>query len=250
MPTIQDIDGILAEMDDIVAWTLDEGQPLGFFAFLYRAVTAEIRSAVIARQFEDNERMIALDVAFARLYIDALAAYREGGATSRCWRVAFEASSSDATIMQHLILGMNAHINFDLGIAAASIARGSAIDDLRADFEAVNAVLWRLTNRMQRKLGAVSPLLFLLDWIGKRRDEQIIDFSIEKARGHAWRLAQDLALAGEARHAEIVAAADRHIELLARMLLDPPGRLLPFVLRLIRRFESRDVTETLRVFGA
>ena len=44
-------------------------------------------------------------------------------------------------ILQHLLLGMNAHINLDLGVCASELAEPGAIDAIRVDFDAVNDVL-------------------------------------------------------------------------------------------------------------
>ena len=50
---------------------------------------------------------------------------------AQCWSVAFHAAHRRPPIIfQHLLLGMNAHINLDLGIACAEVAPGPAIDDL------------------------------------------------------------------------------------------------------------------------
>jgi hypothetical protein len=48
---------------------------------------------------------------------------------------ASEALPPSPRVVQHVLLGMNAHINLDLGVAAAEVAPGPAIAGLRGDFD-------------------------------------------------------------------------------------------------------------------
>src|SRR3712207_8653052 len=52
---------------------------------------------------------------------------------------------SGPLVVQHLILGMNAHINLDLGVAAATVApTPEELQSLKPDFMTINALLGRL----------------------------------------------------------------------------------------------------------
>jgi hypothetical protein len=52
---------------------------------------------------------------------------------------------------------MNAHINFDLGIAAAEIAPGDELPSLQHDFNEINTILARLVGQVQSEIYEVSP---------------------------------------------------------------------------------------------
>ncbi len=95
------------------------------------------------------------------------------------WQVAFDGASSwRPIIIQHLITGMNAHINLDLGIAAAIVAPGAELAALEGDFKTINAVLSRLVDGFTADVAEVSPWIGLLDRIGGRADNALINFSI------------------------------------------------------------------------
>ena len=99
---------------------------MGYFPALYRKVTVEVKRGIEERVFDDGPRMERLDVVFAKRYLDAFDAYMEGGAPTRAWVLAFETTGQWwPIVLQHLLLGMNAHINLDLGIAAARVSPGS-----------------------------------------------------------------------------------------------------------------------------
>ena len=84
---------------------------------------------------------------------------------------------------------MNAHINLDLGVAAADAGGGAPLDAVRADFDAVNDVLGQLIDGCQGALDEVSPWLGLADRVGGRGDEAVIRFSLVAARRQAWSVA-------------------------------------------------------------
>ncbi|MDX1636769.1 MAG: DUF5995 family protein [Balneolaceae bacterium] len=245
---ITTIDDVLDELDAIVETAIAEDSPLGIFAYVYRRTTSKVAEAIGQGRFEDAERMERFDVAFARLYINAFHRHRAGKPVAYAWEVAFNAAGKpdcDAIIMQHLLLGMNAHINLDLGMAAAEIAPGRQIRTLENDFMLVNELLAELVDEVQQRIGRVSPLMFLLDWIGERTDEAVVNFSIEKARGYAWKCAQNLAHAEPGERGDMISEIDEEIAGLGNLVAHPPGFLLPNVLSVIRLFEVKHVGEVI-----
>ena len=113
------IDSILAQLSAIIADSEKTNSRLGYFAALYYKVTASVKDGIAKGRFGDGPRMEKLDVIFASRYLDALAAWKAGKPLTESWRLAFDASKqSNLLVLQHLLLGMSAHINLDLGIAA------------------------------------------------------------------------------------------------------------------------------------
>ncbi|MCA1781678.1 MAG: DUF5995 family protein [Intrasporangiaceae bacterium] len=140
---METIDEAIAAMDGLIDRALDTGDPRGYFTCVYRSVTARVRDGIRAGEFDDCERMERFDVAFARLYLDAAEGFDAGTEISQSWRVVFEAPPT-ALALQHVMVGMNAHINLDLGLAPPLPLRwftGWAATQERADLRAVAAVL-------------------------------------------------------------------------------------------------------------
>ena len=227
-------------LDLIIDETVNDNNHLGIFAYVYRRTTAKIEEAILNKRFEDNRRMEKMDVTFANLYIKSYFEFKDNIPVSRAWQASFDAKDAKISIVQHLMLGMNAHINLDLGQAAALTEPGKRINSLKKDFMEVNKVLAELTDEMQKKLGRVSPLMFLLDIIGQRSDEKLINFSMIKARDQAWNLATVLArLNGEERRDRII-MADENVTSLSQILVHPPGKLLPFMVGILSMFEIKN----------
>jgi hypothetical protein len=235
------IDEVLAALDEIIADTRERNSPLGVFAYVYRRTTAQVKTALEQGAFADAPRMERLDVAFANLYILAYRQYRLGETPSQAWHIAFTSERDRLSLIQHLLMGMNAHINLDLGVAAAQIMEGQDIQALGPDYRKVNDILASLTVEMQQRLGRVSPLLFLLDWIGQRSDEKIANFSIKVAREQSWRIAQELAALPASERPARIERVDGSVTELSRILKRPRSWLLRTVLGAIRWFESGDL---------
>lgn len=242
------IDGVIEALDAAVSWARAQASPLGYFAVLYRSVTARVAEGIGTGFFDDPARMERLDVVFARRYLDALDAFRDGGRPTRSWDVAFGAADdATATVLQHLLVGISAHINLDLGIAAAAVAPGEALPRLRRDFDRINEILAAMTRRAQGALATVSPWLGLLDRLGGRTDDEIVHFSIEVARSEAWSFAVELAPLEQRDWARPIASRDRIIARLGRRIRRPG--LLTGALWLIRLRESKDVRRNLDVLA-
>lgn len=239
--TVDTIDEVIGRLDAIVGWARRTGSRSGYFAALYRRVTLEVWDGIREGRFDDGPRTERLDVIFAERYLEAFARWRRGEPTTRSWAVAFEAADDWwPIVLQHLLLGINAHINLDLGIATARTAPGDALADLRGDFREINRILAALVDDVQRRLGEVWPLLHVLDWVGGRTDEEIIHFQIEVAREHAWTFARRLNDRPESEWRDEIRRVDESIEGLGR-LVRHPGPLLGTVTKVVRLGELRSV---------
>ncbi len=250
MPEVQTIDQVIIELDQIIATAIQQQSRIGLFAALYRQVTLRVRQGIAAGAFDDGPRMERLDVLFASRYLDALAAWQAGGTPSHCWAYAFDATQrTDLILLQHLLLGINAHINLDLGIAAAQTSPGVGILDLHDDFNRINAILGALTDRVKLVLAEFSPLVHLLDQVGSSVEDELVNFSMTIARDDAWQHAQLLAALPAALHASTISVLDDKATFLARLVAEP-GRVLTLVLDAIHLRERTDLPAIIRALNA
>jgi hypothetical protein len=196
--------------------------------------------------FEDGPRMERLATTFAGRYLDALSQFRRGNQPSRCWDFAFQSTEMwRPLILQHLLLGINAHINLDLGIAAAQTSPGDDLPDLRNDFVEINRVLASQVDGIRETIGELSPWIGLLDRVDPNAGRAIINFSIGRARDQAWTVAELLAGLPQERWPGHLDVLDRNALSLARLVRDPPGVILKAGLRLIRLREMHDVPKVI-----
>jgi len=234
------IDEVIRRLGEIISAAEAENARFGYFAALYRRVTVAVKGAVEAGDvFEDNGRMERLDVLFANRYLDAFDRWRAGHKPTDSWDVAFRATGAYwPIVLQHLLLGMNAHINLDLGIAAARVAPGDKLASLRGDFDKINTILASLVGTVKAELTKIWPLLRVFDRALGTIEDDIINFSMEKARDHAWSVAERLAPLTLADQVEPIRALDRETLEIAE-LVRHPGGFLSAVLKLVRLGEPR-----------
>jgi hypothetical protein len=152
----QTIDQVLQQLDEIVDTSIAQKDYLFLFTHVYRETTAEIKNAIQNQRFENPVRMEKMDVVFANLFINAYYDHQVSKSVASCWKVAFESRMEKLAFVQHILLGMNAHINLDLAVAASIVSPGNAIIKLKSDFMIVNQILAELTNKIQKRLGRVS----------------------------------------------------------------------------------------------
>lgn len=202
----RDIHDVIRRLDDIVASRRAQRDPLVYFPAMYRAVTQRIADDIAAGRFDDGPRMDALDTTFANYYLVAYAAHERGETPSRPWAVAFaHASRSTPGVFQHLLLGMNAHINFDLAQAVVDDPDVAAdLPAVRDDYDRINDILHALLDPLQNALAAHVRGGASIDRLLGRLDEGIAGWEITKARHHAWAHAEALAQAPDEGRRDVI----------------------------------------------
>lgn len=237
------IDEVLTQMDQIVAECHQRNSRIGYFAILYRHVTRRIKAGILAMEFEDNPRMEKLDVLFAGRFIDAYESWKMGQKPTQSWVEAFEASkSSSHLVLQHLFLGINTHINLDLGISAAETMETEPMAGIQNDFNKINSILAELVDGVKSNISMVSPIFGLLIPLAKGKDEMLLDFSIQMARDGAWKYAGEYYVAPD--RVFLISNRDEKISSLARKLINP-GKFLAFIIKIIGFAEWKSVSKTM-----
>ena len=219
---------LVAEMRDVVADAREHDDANGYFAAMYLGVTTTVERGLVDGTFATPDRLSELTTTFARRYLDAIRLHRDGGLPTQSWQVAFRAARTwRPTVLQHLLLGMNAHINLDLGIACAAVAPGDEIVELEPDFMQINSVLAGLVQVVQDRLNRVSPLYRFVDDVGGDADRAVVNFSIARAREEAWRFANELAPMEASTAARRIVDQDLAVSRLGTRVLRPGGSLPP-----------------------
>lgn len=244
------IDEVIDALDSIIEQSRREGTRHGYFAALYRRTTLDVRDKCAAGFFEDNDRLLELDVLFANRYLVAMDRYRHGLPTSAVWRVAFEAAHRPRLrLIQHLLMGMNAHIAFDLGLSVIDLAESELTPSLHHDFDQLNVLLAGLVNRVQDEVARVSPLLGWLDRMALSLDETVVNYSIESARDAAWGFAEQLAALPAERRFPLIAAREQAVATVNQRIAHP-GPLFGPLLDVVCYDENRHIDSVLDALTA
>ena len=219
---------------------------------IYERVTSNVRRALVAGDvFRDNPRMERLDVVFADRFLAAWDAYRGGREPTASWRVAFSILEDPGPlVVQHLMLGMNAHINLDLGIAAATVApTPQELQSLKPDFMTINDILGRLLGVVELELGQICPRFKRaqrLTFFAPNLEERLFGFGMGAARDLAWLFAEQLVAAGEGNREHLIAKRDAETAIVGRTLYPLHG-FAAHVARWIHASECKDIRTNIQI---
>ena len=117
-----------------------------FFHATYQRTTIAVAAELRRGGFGDRDWVERWDIAFAGLYLDALEASLDGRRPARPWDIAFSAPAS-LPPLRHVLLGMNAHVNYDLPQALLAVITDEEFGDeallarREADHRVIDGVL-------------------------------------------------------------------------------------------------------------
>ena len=235
------IDEVINLLDTIIIQSKQTTSRIGYFATLYRKMTIAVKEGIQHNMFEDGARMEKLDVTFANRYLAAYSSFKQNEPTTSCWHIAFNAASTNKyTVIQHLLCGINAHINLDLGIAAAQISSGLDIHLLQNDFDKINHIISNMINNVQSDLEKIAFPMRLLRYVDNDDEQAVINFSIDLARQAAWNNALLLWNMDESGYDQYLKTLDEQVSVLADRILSP-GFFLHLLMVFIRWVEPADV---------
>jgi hypothetical protein len=200
LPTIDRMQAIL----DVWEQTND---PRAVFLGCYRLMTVNMLAAIHQNEFKDPEWVEQLLHHFAGYYFNALESYEDRRQTTpRIWQQAFEACGHPGMpAVQNLLLGVNAHINYDLIFTLVDMLQPewtTLTSESRlsryADHSHVNEVIYRTVDVVQDTVIATrQPLMEVVDRLLGPLDEWAISRVIRSWRSQVWRDAVALLEAGE-----------------------------------------------------
>jgi hypothetical protein len=136
---------------------------------------------------------------FSDYYFAALESYEGRGASiPAAWRLAFDAvRDPDLEVMQHLLLGINAHINYDLVLCLGDVLAPEwhtlSAGDRQArylDHCRINDIIGRTIDAVQDQIvERYSPWMEVVDRALGRLDEWLVLQMIAHWRDEVWTLA-------------------------------------------------------------
>lgn len=245
-PPVDSIEDVISILEKIILDSKKTNDPLGYFAALYQKVTIRVKEGIEEGFFDDGPRMEKLDIVFAKRYLEAYYKYKRNEGTTESWELAFDMSCKFwPIVLQHLLIGMNAHINLDLGIAAAEITPPGEISDLKDDFKKINTILSSLVHEVQEDLAKVWPTLKWILKKTKKVDDFLVDFSMELARDGAWNFACELARTSGNDREEMLEARDVIVSKKAKLITNP-GMIPKVLLCIIRIGEKGTVSNKIK----
>ncbi|MEO6713906.1 MAG: DUF5995 family protein [Mycobacteriales bacterium] len=224
-------------MESLLAPMETAADPRRFFLATYLRTTYAVRDRVQRGEFDDNEWVERWDVAFADLYVRALTDWTDSGTTSQPWTVAFSSGAGDRLPpLRHVLLGMNAHVNYDLPQSLLAVITDDEFDDpalvarRNADHTRIDAILASRVAAEDHQLRRVEEPgdRTFLDRLMTPFNRQGSKLFLTEARTKVWRNAILLSAARRAGPAEYAARLTELERLSAERVADlkAPGQVI------------------------
>jgi hypothetical protein len=160
------------------------------FASVYTLTTLRMAESIDANEYTNTDWMKSYQTEFANHYRKALNAYATGqrGQVPNAWLMAFDAAAGGQTlIIQDALLGMNAHINYDLAFAIEKVKTSPNTTSRYLDHTRVNDVLSEVGDEIVAALGSLYGANYAaVDAAFGPADELFLAVGMGAARQNAW----------------------------------------------------------------
>lgn len=194
-------------MDSLAQAWEQQSDRRSFFLRCYALMTGNMLIAIDRGEFHDAAWVSRLLHLFADYYFVALDAYEHGdNATPPVWRLAHDAArQQESPVLQDLLLGINAHINYDLVLTLVDMLEpewqslGPELQSWRyKDHCHVNDIIASTIDSVQQQVVAPDERwMGLLDWVLGPLDEHAAARLIRQWREDVWQRAMAMLVAAD-----------------------------------------------------
>jgi hypothetical protein len=227
------IDELITRMEALLEALRAAGDQRRYFHATYQRTTIAVAERLRDGGFDDAGWVERWDVAFADLYLDALQAALAGRRPARPWEAAFGAPAG-LPPLRHVLLGMNAHVNYDLPQALLAVITDDEFADpvllarRKADHRAIDEVLAARVGAEGDELAAVSGPASRLDRLLRPASQLGTRRFLREAREKVWANAVALNGARASGPEAYASALNQLAELSAAKVtaLQAPGQVL------------------------
>jgi hypothetical protein len=192
----------------IQAWE-EMADDRALFLKCYMLMTGNMLAAINQREFSDPAWVDALLRHFVDYYFGALQAFETDPASAPlAWQLAHQAAANPhMDAIRKLLVGVNAHINYDLALAVVDLLRPEwprlserQRADRYADYCRVNDIMGSTIDAVQAEvLDPAMPVMVIIDNLMGRVDEFMVAQLLVHWRDNVWRHALGLLAAADAQ---------------------------------------------------
>ena len=222
-------DRVIQQMQVLIQNWTDCNDSRRIFLSCYQLMTLNMLKAVERDEFFDSIWVNQLLNRFADYYFIALDQYESDPlAAPLVWQLAHNATrNSKAMAIQSLILGVNAHINYDLVLTLVDVLAPEwrTLDESQRknrynDHDQVNTIIASTIDAVQDDiLEPAMPFMEFIDTVFGRLDEHLISKMIRSWRQNVWENATYLLnMDGEGNREKIIARVENNALKIGRLI--------------------------------
>ena len=240
---------LIKQLKLIVDETRSINPNLSYFAIFNLYFTINVAKKLLKENyFEDNEKVQRLIVIYISHYITVYDKWKMKEEIPSCWKIAFDFSKNkNRMIIQNLLLGVNAQLNLDLGLATENSL--SIIDEnnniqiildkdycVESDLKKIIKILSEIALTMDNLLVKSSVFYRYITNFGNDEKKFFNEFTVKSAENGAWNFAK-IYRNGKAEN--VVVKRDKDICKLGREIISPSPKLIRLLFLVGGYFENK-----------
>ena len=171
---------VLEKFDDVTELAIQDGEPFGYFSVIHHAATSAVFENIY--RFDNPGRLTEFTVLFAEAFFEAMRGYLSGWERPG-WVGVFD---KDLSVMEHIELGINAHVVWDLGFTLAEIGD---LPSFRHDFDVFHVVSLPVFPRAWEALDEIVPRA---RWLRRAATAPFWPWLFNHFRERSWTFAERL----------------------------------------------------------
>ena len=212
MPMSDNTDTVGRMMQQANQWR-DGNDNRCIFLHCYATMSGNMKKALIEGRFADANWVDKLLEHFASYYFKALHQFEHHAPEiPAVWQHAFAEAANRHHVLQYMLLGVNAHINYDLPLALYDMLNDhwqTADETLHGqrihDHNMVNTIIAETIDLVQDEvIEFYDPSMDIVDKLMGRVDEWILTELISSWRAHVWLRAMQLLQATTEEQREVI----------------------------------------------
>jgi len=192
-PPFRSVADVLDGLSKLELQFCDQRDRRGVFVSAYLLITMTLHDWIQWQRFLENDLVACYIVAFANKYRQALENYEADAraAVPQAWLQSFEASiAGESSIIQDLLLGINAHINHDLPHAVLESGLNVRCDRSYRDHVAINEALKVATPLVRQRIAALHRRRFVVvNWLSGWAIDHAVANCFARIRKNSWQRA-------------------------------------------------------------
>ncbi|HEX2913565.1 MAG TPA: DUF5995 family protein [Chloroflexia bacterium] len=223
---VNSIDALNATLEQITLRYDSQRSKMAVFPAVYRQLVTQLSEGMKSnpKMFEDPEWIIQLELHTASQYLRALTAWEgdKPDEVPQAWMAAFQAiSRNDVTVLQALLLMLNARLNRDMAVALLHAGISDDQEKRQRDFDLLNQFYLAQWQSMEKLISQKYGALFrFVEVVGKVIETLLGGFNFERAYNAAWENGLTLTQSdSDARRLEQIKEIDTRSTALAHRLL-------------------------------
>jgi hypothetical protein len=173
---------VIKKMEQTAQQWESQQDPRAIFLRCYSMMSANMLQALEDNRFQNTEWVATLLHRFADYYFDALACFDCGEEVPAVWQHVHQLSTGKKLhVLQHLLLGVNAHINYDLVLTLNDVLKKDwqklSPEERQSRYQdhvRVNTIIAETIDKVQDEVvEQYNPRMDLVDQLMGRLDEKL-----------------------------------------------------------------------------